>query len=275
MNSEITSRFIQCYEELCRSGKCRSARQFAQAMGVAPQSLNEILKLRREVNIDLMEKACIVFSMNANFLVTGIGPKFLKEDYSGVPGILTIVIDHDEDERIVHVPVQAQAGYPGRSMDPVFVQQLPSYNLPLPKLQFDQTTRSYEVDGESMEPLLYKGDIVISTYIHPVHWEKGLREGPVYVIVTCQDVLVKRFTNRLVQERKLILHSDNPSFSSIAMALSDIREIWQVKARISTQMDKSKPADQDKFSELGQLKQMLTDQGELLRELMERLNNQV
>ena len=134
-----------------------------------------------------------------------------------------------DHQRIVHVPVQAQAGYPGKGMDPVFVQQLPVYDLPIPRLQFDQTVRSYEVEGESMEPLLFKGDIVLAAYLHQVQWEKSLKDGPVYVIVTHRDVLVKRLTNRIREERKVILHSDNPSFPSVAMEVADIREIWQVK----------------------------------------------
>ncbi|MEO6190599.1 MAG: S24 family peptidase [Saprospiraceae bacterium] len=271
MNSFISQRFIDCFEELLTRKSCRSARHFATSIGIAPQALNEILKYRREVNIEIIEKANKIYNFNTNFLFSGDGPKFLKEDYSKDFSILTIVANSQNEEYIIHVPIQAQAGYSGRYIDPVFIQSLPNYQLPFQKFKTDSTMRSYEVDGDSMEPIIYKGDIVVSSYMHSFIWEKNLKEGPLYVIVTNSDVLVKRITNRMREERKLILHSDNEAYPSFSVKIEEIKEIWQVRAKISSQLDKIKKPTICLEEDIKDLKLLLNHQSSILENLVDKL----
>ncbi|MEP7197854.1 MAG: S24 family peptidase [Saprospiraceae bacterium] len=273
MNSPISQRFISCFDELIAKAVCRSARHFATSLDLAPQSLNEILKGRREINIEIIEKAVAVFNINSNFLFTGLGPKFLKEEYTKDLNILTIIANLDHEESIIHVPIPAQAGYVGRNIDPVFVHELPKYSIPLARIKTDGSMRSYEVDGESMLPTLHKGDIVISCYLHHITWENSLKEGPIYVLITKTDVLVKRLTNRLREERKLILHSDNLTYPSYSLKLEEIKEIWLVKAKISTELQKIKGTETNMEFELGQLKQLLLTQGSLLEDIADKLDS--
>ncbi len=274
MTSEISQRFIDCFEILLDKGICRSARHFATTIGMAPQALNEILKFRRDVNIEILEKAIQVYSLNAHFIFKGDGPKFLKEDHQKDLSILTIIEDLNGNERIVHVPVQAQAGYPGKSIDPIFIQQLPSYHLPIPRLNSGSTMRSYEVTGDSMEPILFNGDIVISSYMHAITWEKNLREDLMYVIITDSDVFVKRITNRIREEKILLLHSDNTSYPSFSLKIDQVKEIWLVKAKISSMLDRAKsPENSEIENEMLEIKQMLREQGSLLANLADRLDS--
>jgi|JI10StandDraft_1071094.scaffolds.fasta_scaffold00211_35 phage repressor protein C with HTH and peptisase S24 domain len=274
MNNIVSQRFIQCYQELIDTHQLRSARQFAVALESYPQTFNEILKLRRDVSLELVQKAVEVYHFNPHFLFTGTGPKILKVDAGQDLSILTIVADHENKEQIVHVPMVAQAGYSGRFSDPVYIHELPRYNLPDFKFKTDGTMRSFEVSGESMDPTLMQGDLIICAYVHPFHWEKQIRDNKLYVFVSHTDVVVKRPTNLLRTERKLLLHSDNTNFNSYTLEADKIKEVWQVKARISTHLDPPSNKNQGLEQVVDQLKTMILQQSQVLEEILEKVETE-
>ncbi|MBK7303128.1 MAG: hypothetical protein IPI90_07695 [Saprospiraceae bacterium] len=68
MNNLVSQRFIQCYQDLIDTHQIRSARQFAVALDSYAQTFNEILKLRRDVSLELVQKAVEVFHFNLIFI---------------------------------------------------------------------------------------------------------------------------------------------------------------------------------------------------------------
>jgi phage repressor protein C with HTH and peptisase S24 domain len=268
MNHIVSQRFVDCYQELLKCNLVKSARQFALMTGCLPQTFHEILKNRRDVSLDLIVKSVELFNFNSNFLFTGAGPKLLKEQDLGDLKILTIVAGHDGKEDIVHVPMKAQAGYPGRMSDPVFMDELPRFKLPDFKFKTDGTMRSFEVAGESMMPTLMPGDFVIASYLHSFYWESQLKSDTPYVVITTEDVLVKRLTNLLRSEHKLLVHSDNKLFDSYAIHVKEIKEIWQVRAKISTVFNApEKKADVS----LLEIKNIVEEQSRLISEALSKL----
>ncbi len=268
MNHIVSQRFISCYEELIASKLIKSARQFALRMEFLPQTFHEILKGRREVSLDLILKSVEIFNFNTHYLFTGTGPRLLKEQSFGDLKVLTIVTGHDGNEEIVHVPVKAQAGYPGSLSDPVFVDELPRYRLPDFKFKTDGTMRSFEVSGESMVPTFMPGDFVIASYLHSYYWESQLKPDIPYVIITQNDVFVKRVTNLLRSEHKILVHSDNKMYDSYAIHVKEIREIWQVRAKVSTVLDS--PESKSEVS-LQDIKLMVEHQNRLISEALSKL----
>ena len=238
MPSQVTKRFNLCFQELIKSKSIRSARQFAEEVSCYPQALNEILKERREVNHDILEQAIAKYNINAQFLFTGNGPMFLSELKTNDLTVLTIVTDHHRKEQIIHVPIEAHAGYSLQQNNPNYIGELQSYNLPNFKFVSECTMRSFEVKGESMNPVFLNGDYVICAYIHSCMWDKSIYENKYYVIVTKDGIVLKKITDRLKQESILILHSENDEFSSYSVAAKDIIEIWEVKAKITSQFKK-------------------------------------
>lgn len=210
----------------------RSSRQFAMSLDYLPQSLSEILKNRRDVTIELLRKAIEKYKMNPVYVLTGDGPMFMSEEDHKTFRVLTIVTDSKDEERIVHVPVPAQAGYAAEMAGPSFVHDLPSFTLPDYKYK-SGTHRSFDVAGDSMEPTLFEGDKVICSYVEPTLWENAIKDNYVYVVVTRGDVLVKRVFNHLKEEKALLLASDNGFYEAYRVSMNDIREIWFVKAKIS------------------------------------------
>ncbi|MFN7118002.1 MAG: helix-turn-helix transcriptional regulator [Saprospiraceae bacterium] len=270
MNSIVTQRFIQCHNKLKDNNQVRSSRQFAIALDYLPQSLSEILKGRRDVTIDLIRKAVELYKMNPVYLFSGEGPMFMTEETQQDFRVLTIVTNADEEERIVHVPVPAQAGYAGEVANPTFIEDLPTFTLPDYKYKTG-THRCFDVAGDSMEPLLVEGEKVVCSYVEPTLWESAIKDNHIYVIVLRGDIVVKRVVNKLKDEKILELHSDNAYYERYKVSLGDIREVWQVRTKISPFL----PAVPKNYNglpeELNELKQIIKEQSRLIEELHARV----
>ncbi len=266
MNSIVTQRFIKCHDKLREDNRVRSSRQFAMSLDYLPQSLSEILKGRRDVTIELLRKAVEYYKVNPVYIMTGEGPMFMSEEDHKSFRVLTIVTNVQEDERIVHVPVPAQAGYAGEMADPTFVQDLPTFTLPDYKYKVG-THRSFDVSGDSMEPTLFEGDKVICSYLEPTLWESSIKDSYVYVVVTRGDVVVKRVTNRLKEDKQLDLISDNNFYEKYTVGVGDIREIWYVRAKLSPFLPSPQNIKNYLHDEVRELKQTITQQSRLISNL--------
>ena len=266
MNSIVTQRFIKCHDKLREENRVRSSRQFAISLEYLPQSLSEILKGRRDVTIELLRKAVEKYKINPVYIYTGEGPMFMSEEDHKSFRVLTIVTNVQDDERIVHVPVPAQAGYSGEMTDPTFIQDLPTFTLPDYKYKVG-THRSFDVSGDSMEPTLFEGDKVVCSYLEPTLWESSIKDNYVYVIVTRGDVVVKRVTNNLKSDKQLELISDNSFYESYKVNIGDVREIWYVRAKISPFLPSPQNIKNYLQEEIMDLKDTITNQSRLIQNL--------
>jgi phage repressor protein C with HTH and peptisase S24 domain len=266
MNSIVTQRFIKCHDKLRTDNRVRSSRQFALSLDYLPQSLSEILKGRRDVTIELLRKAVEKYKINPIYIYTGEGPMFMSEEDHTSFRLLTIVTNAEEDERIVHVPVPAQAGYAGELSNPTFIQDLPTYTLPDYKYKVG-THRSFDVAGDSMEPTLFEGDKVVCSFVEPALWESSIKDNYVYVVVTRADVLVKRVINRIKEKNLLELVSDNPYYDSYTMSINELREIWYVRAKVSPFLPSPQNIQNYLIEEIRELKSTLKHQTELIKAL--------
>lgn len=266
MNSVITQRFIKCHDLLRKENRVRSSRQFALSLEYLPQSLSEILKGRRDVTIELLRKAVEKYKINPVYVYTGEGPMFMSEEDHKNFRVLTIVTNGQDDERIVHVPVPAQAGYAGQMTDPTFIQDLPTYSLPDYKYKVG-THRSFDVAGDSMETTLFEGDKVICSYLEPTLWESSIKDNYVYVVVTRGDVLVKRVTNFLKKEKQLELISDNTFYEPFRVDLGDVREIWYVRAKLSPFLPSPQNIKNILHTEIQELQSTIKNQSTLIADL--------
>lgn len=271
MNSLVTQRFIKCHDKLKEDNRVRSSRQFAMSLDYLPQSLSEILKGRRDVTIELLRKAIMKYKMNPVYIFTGEGPMFMSEDNHKSFRVLTIVTNSDDDERIVHVPVPAQAGYAGDVSRPAFIQDLPSFTLPDYKYKVG-THRSFDASGDSMEPTLFEGDKVVCSFLEPTLWETALKDNYVYVIVTRGDVVVRRIENRLKEDKELVLLSDNSFYEPYRVSVSDIREIWYVRAKISPFLPSPQNIRNMMRDEIRELHKTIINQTESFQDLADKVN---
>ncbi|MFK7798927.1 MAG: helix-turn-helix transcriptional regulator [Aureispira sp.] len=266
MNSIVTQRFIECHNKLKADQRIRSSRQFALSLDYLPQSLSEILKKRRDVTIELLRKAIETYKINPVYIFTGNGPMFMQEEMREEFRVLTIVTDSQNDEQIVHVPMPAQVGYASDLGNPSFIQNLPSYSLPDYKYKVG-THRSFDVAGDSMEPTLFEGDKVICSYLEPSLWETAVKKNYVYIVVTKGEVLVKRLAEYSKEEKTLRLFSDNAYYEPFTVALSNIREIWYVRAKISPFLPSPQNIKSMLREEVSDLRESMVQQSTIIKSL--------
>ncbi len=206
--------------------------------------------------------------------MTGEGPMFMTEEDHKDFRVLTIVTSVQEDERIVHVPIPAQAGYAAELGDPSFIAELPSFTLPDYKYHVG-THRSFDVGGDSMEPTLFEGDKVICSYLEPTLWETGIKDNFVYVIVTRADIIVKRVNNLVKDSQELELLSDNNFYAPYRLRIGDVREIWYVRAKISPFLPSPQNVKNLVREEVRELRNSLQQQSQMIGNLNQHIETLV
>jgi hypothetical protein len=259
---DITTRFLACADHLISQGRVRSRRDFAIAIGYHPQGMSELGKGKRAVPLEVLTRAVEHFRLNPAYVLLGEGD-ILEEKKAEADfqlRNLSIVTDQNGLERIVHVPFPAQAGYGRLCDDPEYIGELPTYTLPDPQFR-SGTYRSFEIAGPSMEPTFRPGDMVIAAFVEPRYWEQAIRDNQVFILVTMQDVLIKRIHNRLRTDRMLECISDNQEFELFTIHVEDIREVWKARMRITPYLDAPSADKSDAIS------RQLMEQQELLKEL--------
>ncbi len=160
-------------------------------------------------------------------------PKLEVISTNRMPQVITM--DSTGNENIIMVPVKARAGYLNGYADPEFITSLPAYRLP--GLNHG-TYRMFEVEGSSMYPTINGGDVVIGSFVENL---MDVRDDRLYVVVTKTDgMVIKRCLNRIQQDGKLILKSDNYKdrdlYPTIIVSPEDVMEIWYAKSYMSYQM---------------------------------------
>lgn len=103
------------------------------------------------------------------------------------------------------------------------MERLPKYNFPFLR---DGETRAFQLSGNNMSPVIEENSVVVcqSCDLNLVP------ENSIVVIVSKAKGL---FINRISKASKpdtYVLHSENNFFSPIAMHISEIDEIWYIKA---------------------------------------------
>ena len=266
MKNIVSQRFIKCHDKLKAEKRIRSSRAFAMSLDYLPQSLSEILKGRRDVTIELLRQSINKYKLNPVYLFTGDGPMFMTEESNQNFRVLTTITTPDADELIVHVPLPAQMSYAGELSDPSFVESLPTFRLPDYKYKVG-THRSFDVPGNSMEPTLFEGDKVVCAFLEPTLWQTGIKDNYAYVIVTRSDVVVKRVRNHIEASKELEVISDNSFYETYNIPLSDLREIWYVRARITPFLPSPQNIQRYVHDEMTDLKATIAQQGDLINKL--------
>jgi len=128
------------------------------------------------------------------------------------------------------VDTRAAAGYPVHFLEPEFYRELPVFSLPGSAFR-NATFRCFQVRGNSMVPTFNHEDWVISRYVD--NWPQNIKNGYVYVVVTTEQVFIKRVLNRVMERNTLVLQSDNEEYDTQEVNALDVLELWYVKARLS------------------------------------------
>ncbi len=216
-----------------RREKRMTQEEFAKALGVKRSMIGSYEEGRAVPKPDLLIRIASLLGVSVDELMKSD----LPEKGGAVGGnpksgfkILSTVVTADERERIVLVPVKASAGYLNGYFDPEYVGLLPHFSLPVPELSAERTYRVFQIQGDSMLPVL-PGSYVFCAYVESLD---ELKEGKTYVFITSDEGIVyKRLYMGNPAKHELILKSDNPEYEPYPIASDSVIEIWRAIGYLS------------------------------------------
>ncbi|MEB0299588.1 LexA family transcriptional regulator [Mucilaginibacter sp. 5C4] len=140
-----------------------------------------------------------------------------------------ITVNSDNEENTIFVTAKAAAGYLNGFEDPEYRDSLQVINLPGLN---GATHRAFEIKGNSMLPTHHSGSIAIGRFVESFN---DIRDRRIYILVTKEGIVLKRVLNRIADDNKLILLSDNDNkreYPNYLVSPEDVLEIWYWRASI-------------------------------------------
>ena len=209
-----------------RKSKDLSQQELADALNIKRSRMNSYEQGSAEPKLDLLTQICTYFDTSMERIL-GVN---LAENKNILPKsnlkVLAITVDNEDNENIELVHIKAAAGYASSYGDPEYVRTLPRFRLPFLSRG---TFRAFETNGDSMLPIP-SGAVVIGEYVEAI---KDLKVNETYILITMNNgILFKRVAG--VVKDTIVLKSDNPTYSSYSLPLTELQEIWKTKLYMST-----------------------------------------
>jgi len=139
------------------------------------------------------------------------------------------------------VGIKAQAGYVKGFEQTDYLDTLEMYSLPPGVHPAGATWCYFEVDGESMEPTFSPGDVVLATMVPVEDWRE-VKDHCVYVILTAEQLLIKRVLKKSADEW-LLLSDNEEAAPPVNLSLNTVRQLWLFRRQIRSKAPQpGKPA---------------------------------
>ena len=223
----VNQRFKEVYRQLEASRRIKGKSDIAKKLGTYNHVVNAILKGKRNITIDQLQRLCEAYEVNANYLFGATDSIFAEAVSDAAPLPVGEVHTNGVRQNITLVPDRALAGYALEHQDQDYLKELPRFAVP----NLSGELMAFEISGDSMLPTITNGDLVVC---EPVERGTSLRDNHIYVIVT--DVVVaKRVQQIKGNAGQLRLISDNGQvYQPYDVDLEEIRQILKVKCRITS-----------------------------------------
>lgn len=151
------------------------------------------------------------------------------------------------------------ASYLSGYADVEYIEKLPTLNLPLAELSTDRTYRIFQIQGDSMLPVV-SGSYIIAEYVQ--NWSTIQNQSPCIVVSVNDGVVFKRVVNTISTKQSLVLNSDNQLYSPFEISIEEVLEVWQAKGIISFEI----PETNDSATQINQMNTILLQlQQEMLK----------
>lgn len=215
-----------------RSQHNLTQKQLAEKLGLKQAAVGAYEEERATPPLSCLQDIATIFQVGLEVFVTQDLSSLPRKDWKGTGKreILAITVDPNGRENVELVSQKASAGYLAGYQDPEFVKDLPKISLPiLPK---SRTYRAFEIQGDSMLPVL-PGSIIFGDYVEHI---TAVRNNKLYILVTRNDGIVfKRVFNFANEEGRLLLVSDNRNYQPYSISAADVMEVWSARAYFSQQ----------------------------------------
>ena len=221
MSSEVTRKFINCHNYLVSHKIVHNSSTMAKELDIHRQFLSKIINNKGEVTLQIIHKIINKYHVNPLYIFGNDERMFVNPEV--------------ETKNIEYLPSMAYAGETVQFQDNIMESQVIMFSLP--GTRFDNGDyRAFSISGDSMEPDFKKNDLVICSRLSNTYYERQIKKGGVYVIVTRSEILLKRFFD-FVNRHNMVFKSDNTSYQDILIKPDDLSEIWKVEARLTEDIE--------------------------------------
>ena len=204
-----------------------SQKEFAKVISISQAALSQIECGKTSMSVGTLYSVIDKFKLNAEWMLFGMGPIYKEKMISIAHGSPIVEKSDGEATLISYVEQDAEAGYLDNWQDTEYIQSLGGYRIPGFE---DGNFRMFQISGDSMNPSLYEDDIVISELVDEIGNIQANRQC---VIVTKEGIVAKRVFPH--SSHKLLLKSDNPKYKSYKIDYDNIFELWEIKAKVTTE----------------------------------------
>ena len=200
--------------------------EFATALGIK-HSTADIERGRTKLSGQVVTELLRIYEVNPLWLYGYSNQKHMDINKGDVSPKV-VLVDTQDNENMVMVNQKAAAGYPHNIGDATWYRQLPAFDLPLPQFR-NASYRGFQVEGDSMLPNFRPEDWVLAKGVQSLSHADNNR---VYVVIL-QDAVVVKKLQKLPDPSKVLLISLNESYHPYEVAVSDIKELWQVNSKLT------------------------------------------
>jgi phage repressor protein C with HTH and peptisase S24 domain len=178
-------------------------KEFSQRVGIPYTTMLDYCKGKSLPGAESLEKIATVFHVSLNWLLTGEGEPFVKKP-----------VEKADVEDFVYVPVVSGRISAGGGLIPdTSIELRLAFRRDWIQRHGDPRNMSLiRVSGDSMEPTLYSGDIVLvdhnRNYIDP--------QGGIYAIAIDDIIMIKRL-QMIYPAMKIRIISDNPRYETFEL----------------------------------------------------------
>jgi len=208
-----------------------SQEEMAKILEITLQTYNRYEKGHRIPDAEILNRLVQSFGVNLNWLITGEGEMFIHKDTSppqeNAKEVLSLSNSEYIGEDYILIPMVDGAISAGNGLAPIEYSEI-EIKLAFRKdwLQRKGDYRKMSlirVEGDSMEPTLFSGDIVL------VDGNKSYVDlnGGIYAIYVNDAIMIKRI-QLLFNEKKLKIISDNSKYEPIVVSPDDIHVIGKI-----------------------------------------------
>ncbi len=227
---------------------CLSQDDFAKEIGRTRELVNKMEKGRSPISKSTVErvksflesKSIPYYSHEVNFL--GKSSQAPKSTTPVQPYFLERREQMKREKEPIMIPlvgIKAQAGYV-KNFDQVddYVDTLEKYSLPPGVNPQGAVWRYFEIDGDSMEPTLYAGDLILASMMPQEDWA-DVKDFGVYIILTEDQLVVKRIFRKSAEEWVLISDNDE-AYPQKALPVAAIKQVWTFRRHIRSRVPQPK-----------------------------------
>lgn len=221
-----------------------SQQEFASRIGITQGALSQLESKKSKLSLDSLLKINRTFGVDCNWLVTGEGEIFYQKN---VRELRRMGNGNHNVARSGHIPLirgEAHAGYLKNYQDEEYLNSLDVYKIPGYE---SDGYRLFEVEGDSMIPSIHPGEIVVCEGLSDVN---AVENGGLYIVVAEEGIVAKRVYIYEEDRSMLILKSDNTNYKTYSIPMNNVREIWQVRAKITSVFTQPQVVDDSRLKEL-------------------------